>query len=100
MAGGGVGSWFMFKENKRAKRLENDKSAAAEWKELFEQSDKKVDAQSIKIDGLFKALEDERKQRNRVETDLAVAQLKMCQKLACAERDPPFGSQTHKDTLI
>lgn len=78
-AGGGIGIFFDRKHKKRAAELANESTVSSQWKELFERSEKKVDAQSDKIEGLA--------------SQKAVLTLYKCCKVNCPDREPPFGSQ-------
>ena len=55
-AGGGIGIFFDRKHKKRAAELANESTVSSQWKELFERSEKKVDDQSNKIEGLYKTI--------------------------------------------
>ncbi|WP_295937257.1 hypothetical protein [uncultured Alistipes sp.] len=93
VSGGGIAGIANFKENKRAKRLENERDAAAQWRELFQESEKKNVSQSNKIEGLFKTIGDLRDQINSLKTQKAVLTTYKCEALNCPNRQPPFGSQ-------
>lgn len=91
-ATGGVSGLFHLRETKRAKRLENDRTAASEWKELYERSEAKAEAQAVKIEKLHEKNQALRDRLNAVETVQAVSKVLECRKHGCVERDPPFGS--------
>ncbi len=95
-ATGGIGGLFHLRETKRAKRLENDRTAASEWKELYERMEVKNESLSTKIEGLYKKNQELRERLNTSETARAVSEVLECKKHGCFERDPPFGSNTKK----
>lgn len=66
---------------------------SSQWKELFERSEKKVDAQSDKIEGLYKTIGNMRSQLDGLASQKAVLTLYKCCKVNCPDREPPFGSQ-------
>lgn len=93
LTGGGIGSLFLAKETKRTKRLENDKTVASEWKELYERTEIKIEKQSNRIEQLYNTIKEQREIIDSQNTKLAVSRLLECKKHACIDRDPPFGSQ-------
>ncbi len=92
VAGGSIGGWFMIKETKRAKKIENDKSAASEWKELYEKSELKCESLGEKLDSVYALFRSEQERRQSVEIALAKIELRRCDKLKCIDREPPFGA--------
>jgi hypothetical protein len=72
---GGIGSFLHFKEAKRAKRIENDKAAADEWKELYNKSEEKCDTLGQKLDNIYVLFRQEQEKRQAVEIALARAEL-------------------------
>lgn len=92
-AGGGIGIFFDRKHKKRAAELANESTVSSQWKELFERSEKKVDAQSDKIEGLYKTIGNMRSQLDGLASQKAVLTLYKCCKVNCPDREPPFGSQ-------
>lgn len=92
-AGGGIGIFFDRKHKKRAAELANEATVSSQWKELFERSEKKVDDQSNKIEGLYKTIGNMRSQLDGLASQKAVLTLYKCCKVNCPEREPPFGSQ-------
>ena len=71
-AGGGIGIFFDRKHKKRAAELANESTVSSQWKELFERSEKKVDAQSDKIEGLYKTIGNMRSQLDGLASQKAV----------------------------
>lgn len=93
LGGGGVLFW---KQNKRAKEIENEAHQSDEWRKLYERSEQDSRDKSDKIDRLY----DEKKElRERFETLMAeCAELKIqnkeleyqkCQRFECLKRCPP-----------
>lgn len=91
------GRWHRYffdrKHKKRAAELANESTVSSQWKELFERSEKKVDAQSDKIEGLYKTIGNMRSQLDGLASQKAVLTLYKCCKVNCPDREPPFGSQ-------
>lgn len=110
-AAGGVGGLAHLRESKRAKRLENDRTVAQEWKELYERSETKVESQSAKIEGLFKKIQELREQcQNEIsrahEIELSVKDLERviseerwhrCEVNGCKNRMPPRERKIEKN---
>lgn len=90
LTGGGLASIFFFRENKQAKRLENEATASEQWQALYEKSDEKVESLNSKIDELFKENKFLRDQLNEVTTKNAKLELLKCAVLRCADRKPPM----------
>lgn len=93
LGGGGVLFW---KQDKRAKEIENEAHQSDEWRKLYERSEQDSRDKSDKIDRLY----DEKKElRERFETLMAeCAELKIqnkeleyqkCQRFECLKRCPP-----------
>ena len=95
---------FMFHDSRKrkmdaeAKKLEIDNltSYADEWKELYEQRDKRVDELNAKIDRLYKDIEEDRTRiRELNEKNAALGQenlslkIKECMVRGCGNRKPP-----------
>jgi methylthioribose-1-phosphate isomerase len=95
-AAGGVGGIVQIREAKRAKKIENDKAAADEWKELYNSSEAKCDNLGKKLDEIYTLLRNEQERRQGVEIALARAELCRCDKLNCIDREPPFGGGAAK----
>lgn len=88
LTGGGLASIFFFRENKQAKRLENEATASEQWQALYEKSDEKVESLNSKIDELFKENKFLRDQLNEVTTKNAKLELLKCAVLRCIDRKP------------
>lgn len=96
ISGGGIAGLVFFRENKRARQLENEATASSQWRELYEKSEAKVESQSLKIDALYKENGYLRDQNNSLTTQKAVLTMYKCEMPECANRKPPFGSQLNK----
>ena len=100
----GSGGVLFWKQDKRAKVLENEAKQSDEWRKLYERSEQDSRDKSDKIDRLY----DEKKElRERFETLMAeCAELKIqnkeleyqkCQRFECLKRCPPrFYNQNNK----
>lgn len=88
---GGVGGIFHIRETRRAKRLENDRTAANEWKELYERSEQKCESLGVKLDELYITLRKEQEDKNALRVQLERMKLLHCDKTPCMDRHPPFG---------
>lgn len=93
LSGGGIAGVVFFKENKRARQLDNETTASAQWRELYDKSEAKVEHQSLKIDALYKENGYLRDQNNSLTTQRAVLAMYKCETLGCASRKPPFGTE-------
>lgn len=98
ISGGGIAGVVFFRENKRAKQLENEATASSQWRELYEKSEAKVESQSLKIDALYKENNRLRDENNSLTTQRAVLASYKCETIGCVERRPPFGSQLNNKT--
>lgn len=88
----GIAGVIFFRENKRARQLENETTASAQWRELYEKSEAKVESQGKKIESLYKENGYLRDQNNSLTTQKAVLTMYKCETLECANRRPPFGT--------
>lgn len=93
VSGGGIAGIVFFKENKRARQLQNETTASAQWRELYDKAEAKVESQNKKIDALYKENGYLRDHNNSLTTQKAVLTMYKCESLGCATRKPPFGSQ-------
>lgn len=89
---GSLGGIFHLRETKRAKRIENDKAAADEWKELYERSEKKSETLGEKVDSVYVLLRAAEAENTTLKVAAARAELLECRKTSCADRHPPLGS--------
>lgn len=51
---GAAGSFLFYRQNRKAKEIENESSLAAEWEKLYREQRSIVEANSAKIDDLVK----------------------------------------------
>lgn len=91
--GGVFSSIFFFKENKRKKQLDNDSTASSQWQELYERAEAKIEAQSKKIETLFKMNNELRDQNNNLTTENAVLKIVKCKRISCEDREPPLSKE-------
>lgn len=82
----------------RKAELDNIASFAEEWKQLYEQRDKRVDELNAKIDRLYQDKEDDRKRirelqekNQQLTLDIQAANFKKCEVKGCKDRQPPTG---------
>ena len=88
---GGFSGIIYYQETQRAKKIANDKSAADEWKELYERSEKKQEAIGEKLDAAYRLIRQIGERLIATQTELSHAKALLCKKTGCVERDPPFG---------
>lgn len=88
---GGITGLFYFRENKHAKQLANDATAAQQWKELYEKAEAKNEALEGKIDSLHRENNQLRDANNTLTTQNAVLEMQKCEVNGCATRRPPRG---------
>jgi len=96
LSGGVIGGVVFFRENKRARQLENENTASAQWRELYEKAEAKVEAQNGKIEALFKENGRLRDQNNSLTTQRAVMSVYKCVEFGCSKRRPPFGMESNQ----
>lgn len=96
LSGGVIGSVVFFRENKRARQLENESTASAQWRELYEKAEAKVEAQNGKIEALFRDNGRLRDQNNSLTTQRAVLSIYKCVEVGCSNRRPPFGAESNQ----
>ena len=97
LSGGAIGGVVFFRENKRARQLENETTASAQWRELYEKAEAKVEAQNGKIESLYKENGYLRDRNNGLKTQRAVLAVYKCEELGCPARRPPFGTPQTTD---
>ena len=81
-SGGGVASFMQYKQNKKAKELENDKAASEQWRALYEEQTRTAQTLREKLHEVRTALEEEKRQT-------LMCRFYVCEKLDCADRGPP-----------
>lgn len=82
LSGGGVAGFMQYKQNKKAKELENDKAASEQWRALYEEQTRTVQALREKLHDACTCLEKEKRQT-------LMCRFYMCEKLDCTDREPP-----------
>lgn len=82
LSGGGVASFMQYKQNKKAKELENDKAASEQWRELFGEQTRTVQTLREKLHDAHTRLEEEKRQT-------LMCRFYVCEKLDCMDREPP-----------
>ncbi|MCM1301896.1 MAG: hypothetical protein NC226_09260 [Bacteroides cellulosilyticus] len=98
---GGICSIFLFyRENKRAKQLDNEHKANEEWQGLVEQYkehvkdlEETVKAKDNKIDSLYNANNELRKRNDKLSSTVAALTILRCKVVGCTSRIPPMGSR-------
>lgn len=103
---GGICSIFLFyRENKRAKQLENEHSANTEWQELVEKYKQRttdleatITTKDNKIDSLYKDNNELRKRNDKLSSTVAALTILRCKVVGCANRVPPMGSRENIKT--
>lgn len=91
LSGGGVATLLMLKENKQAKRVDNDLKLSQGLQERNKILEEKLDKKDIKIEELYAEKDVLRNENDRLSTENAVLRVYKCIKVGCAERQPPFG---------
>lgn len=94
----GGGSLLFFRQNKTAKKIENESNQAAEWKKLYDESKSDNAEKEKKIDGLYdeiKELRSEITSNAKRIAELEVENTRMsiykCELPGCKLRKPPTG---------
>ena len=99
LSGGGVATLLMLKENKQAKRVDNDLKLSQGLQERNKLLEEKLDKKDIKIEELYAEKDALRNENDRLSTENAVLRVYKCIKVGCAERQPPFGA-FNPDTIV
>jgi len=81
-SGGGVASFMQYKQNKKAKELENDRVASEQWRALYEEQARTAQALREKLHDARTLLEEEKRQT-------LMCRFYVCEKLDCTDREPP-----------
>lgn len=82
LSGGGVAGFMQYKQNRKAKELENDKAASEQWRALYEEQTKTVQSLREKLHAVRTSLEEEKRQT-------LMCRFYVCEKLDCTDREPP-----------
>lgn len=96
--GGIVSALLYYRENKRARQLDNEKSVieewqgvAGEWKGRCTELKTLLDAKDAKIDALYRDNNELRKRNDRLSSANTALGIFKCKVLGCDRRVPPFG---------
>lgn len=82
LSGGGVASFMQYKQNKKAKELENDGKASEQWRALYEEQSRTTQNLREKLHDTREKLADEKRQT-------LLCRFYICEKLDCSQREPP-----------
>ncbi len=95
MGGGGI---FLIRQNKTAKKIENEAAQSAEWRKLYDEVKAELHERDEKIDRIYdekKVLRNEMHNLSKRITELEVEQTKnciyRCEVPGCKKRQPPTG---------
>lgn len=95
VGGGGLAGIFVpllnRKEKKRSLQIENMSKINDEWKRLADERGAKIDKLNAKIDSMYEAMSEYRRQLDDANTRAAVAEIMKCMRTGCTDREPPFG---------
>jgi len=82
LSGGGIAGFMQYKQNKKAKELENDKTASEQWRALYEEQAKSAGSLREKLHEARENLAKEKQQT-------LMCRFYVCEKLDCSDREPP-----------
>ncbi len=88
VSSGGIASILFFKESKRARQLQNEVTASAQWRELYDKSEGRIISQANRIDALYKEIGRLRNQKDELTTQNALYTIFRCGDVGCATRKP------------
>jgi hypothetical protein len=98
LTGGGFMSLLYYRENRRAKQIDNEKSVVDEWQELAnerklrcDELKESLDRKDAKIDALYKENADLRKRNDKLSSANTALSILKCKVISCDKRQPPFG---------
>lgn len=99
LTGGVATSLLYYTENRRAKQLDNEKSAIEEWQAITEELKRRcaelkeeIAAKDRKIDTLYKDISSLRDRCDYLSSARAALTVLKCKVIDCGRRLPPFGS--------
>ena len=99
---GGFLGLFTIRERKTELMLNNASKLNDGWtqlanerQEMLKEKDKKLDEKDIKIDELYRINSSLRHKLDDSNTRAAVAEVMICDKMACGDRNPPLGTHMH-----
>lgn len=93
-------SLLYYRENKKAKQIENEKSIVDEWqgiaaerKSRCDELKTSLDHKGHKIDELYKENAELRKRSDRLSSANTALSILKCKNIACGKREPPFDNE-------
>lgn len=99
---GGFLGIFTIREKKTALMLENASKLNDGWTNLaserqatIKEKEAKIEVKDAKIDELYRINSSLRHKLDDANTARAVAEVLLCDKASCIDRNPPFGSHLH-----
>ena len=99
---GGFLGLFTIRERKTELMLNNASKLNDGWtqlanerQEMIKEKDKKLEEKDKKIDELYRINSSLRHKLDDANTRAAVAEVMICDKMACGDRNPPFGTHMH-----
>ena len=103
ISNGGLVTLATLKEKKNAAFLDNVTKLIDQWQEIAEERKQRakelkddLDAKDKKIEEVIHDRSGIRDDLDHTRTELAVAKMLRCDKTACSDREPPFGSTSNK----
>ena len=98
LTGGGALSLLYYKENRRAKQIDNEKSIIEEWQGVAndrrlrcDELKASLDNKDRKIDELYKENSELRKRNDKLSSANTALSIFKCKVVGCDKRQPPFG---------
>lgn len=93
-------SLLYYRENKKAKQIENEKSIVDEWQGIASERKSRcdelktsLDHKDHKIDELYKENAELRKRSDRLSSANTALSILKCKNIACGKREPPFDNE-------
>ena len=77
-------SVLYYRENRRSKQIDNEKSVVEEWRGFAEE-------RKARFDALYKENSELRKRNDKLSSANAALSILKCKVLGCDKRQPPFG---------
>lgn len=94
----GGGSLFLVRQNKTAKKIENEAAQSAEWRKLYEEMKLEAKERDGKIDRLYDEMKGHRDEKNamakritELESENTKGRIYRCEVAGCPRRQPPTG---------
>ncbi|MFI3249156.1 MAG: hypothetical protein R3Y39_08535 [Rikenellaceae bacterium] len=101
LGGGGVGAFMYYRENKRAKHLDNErkvldntKEQAEQWKNLYLEAERKSQAKSAKMETLYNTIGKKNTEITKLNGRLSRVGLLRCDEVGCPARKPPINTMS------